>query len=365
MNKKFNKYNEQKWLNWTKTKTFFTFPMFIIWKMINDEKKNQMIIDIQTLNKIIMFDVYLLLLQTEIIALLRNKKYISIIDCFKFFHQWRIKWNHKHHFIISSHQNQEIWNVVVMKYKNSVVYIQRLIDFILWKQWAFVKIYIDDIVIFLNIFEKHVEHLWTIFKILTFKWINVLFIKSFLCYSSIKLLKQQMNALNMIISKNKFVVISKLKFPLFFAQLDHYIDFMKYLWQYISQYTFIIRPLQDRKTLLNKKIKSMKNVCKRKNYINKLFVDDFIDKEFEAFYQLQNLFWRPTIFYYFDFKLQLFIDLDVSKKFEIDEHMYNVFINLKHFQNKFFNKKNLHLKKSEMKLIMFFNREFINTKTRY
>ena len=46
-----------------------------------------MIIDIQTLNKIIMFDAYLLLLQTEIIVLLRNKKYISIINCFKFFHQ--------------------------------------------------------------------------------------------------------------------------------------------------------------------------------------------------------------------------------------------------------------------------------------
>ena len=30
MNKKFNKYHEQKRLNWTKTKTFFTFSMFII-----------------------------------------------------------------------------------------------------------------------------------------------------------------------------------------------------------------------------------------------------------------------------------------------------------------------------------------------
>ena len=86
MDKKFNKYHEQKQLNWTKTETFFTFSMFIIWKMINDEKKNQMIIDIQTLNKIIMFDVYLLSLQTEIITLLRNKKYILIINCFKFFY---------------------------------------------------------------------------------------------------------------------------------------------------------------------------------------------------------------------------------------------------------------------------------------
>ena len=159
MNKKFNKYHEQKRLNWTKTKTLFTFLMFVIWKIINDEKKNWMIIDIWTLNKIIMFNVYLLLLQTKIIALLRSKKYILIIDYFKFFYQWRVKWDHKHRFIVSSHWNQKVWNVAIMKYKNFAVYVQRFIDFILREQRAFARIYIDDIIIFSNIFEEHVEHL--------------------------------------------------------------------------------------------------------------------------------------------------------------------------------------------------------------
>ena len=168
----------------------------------------------------------------------------------------------------------------------------------------------------------------------------------------------------MATSENKFIAISKLKFPLFFTQLNHYIDFMKYLRQYIFQYTFIIRPLQNQKTLLNKKIKSMKNVHKHKNYINKLFVDDFIDKKFKAFYQLQDFFSRSMIFYHFDFKLQLFINFDVSKKFRIDEHVYHVFIDLKHFQNKFLNKKNSHSKKNKMKLIMFFSRELIDAKIR-
>ena len=109
----------------------------------------------------------------------------------------------------------------------------------------------------------------------------------------------------------------------------------------------------------------MENVRKCKNYINKLFVNHFINKEFEVFYQLQNFFLRPMIFYYFDFKLQLFINFDVSKKFGIDKYIYHVFINLKHFQNKFLNKKNSHPKKNEMKLIMFVSRELTNAKTRY
>ena len=249
MNKKFNKYHKQKWLNWIKIKTFFAFSMFVVWKMINDEKKNQMIIDIQTLNKIIMFDVYSLFLQTKIIVLLWNKKYISMINCSKFFHQWRIKWDHKHRFTVSSHRGQKVWNVAVMKYKNFVIYVQRFIYFILWNQWTFVKIYINDIIIFSKIFEKHVEHLKTIFKILIFKWISVSFIKSFLCYSPIKLLKQWMNALNMTISKIKFIVINKLKFSLFFTQLNHYIDFMKYLWQYIFLLHFYNQTFGQRRSV--------------------------------------------------------------------------------------------------------------------
>ena len=109
----------------------------------------------------------------------------------------------------------------------------------------------------------------------------------------------------------------------------------------------------------------MKNVHKRKNYINKLIVNDFIDKEFKTFYQLQNFFSRSMIFYYFDFKLQLFINFDVLKKFGIDEHVHHVFIDLKHFQNKFLNKKNSHSKKNKMKLIMFLSRELTDAKTRY
>ena len=71
------------------------------------------------------------------------------------------------------------------------------------------------------------------------------------------------------------------------------------------------------------------------------------------------------IFYHFNFKLQLFINFDVSKKFEIDEHVYHVFIDFKHFQKKFFDKKNSHLKKNKMKSIMFFNRELIDAEIRY
>ena len=50
-----------------------------------------------------------------------------------------------------SHRNQKSFNVVVMKYKNSLVYVQRQIDRLFRAYRKFVKTYVDDIVIFSRI----------------------------------------------------------------------------------------------------------------------------------------------------------------------------------------------------------------------
>ena len=90
-----------------------------------------------------------------------------------------------------------------------------------------------------------------------------------------------------------------------------------------------------------------------------------LTKNSKDFINYKIFFSRPMIFYYFDFKLQLFINFDVLKKFKVDEHVYHVFIDLKHFQDKFLNKKNFYLKKNKMKSIMFFSRELTDVETRY
>ena len=46
------------------------------------------------------------------------------------------------------YRGQEVFNVAVMGYRNSLVYVQRMIDKILRKQRGFSRAYVDDRVIF-------------------------------------------------------------------------------------------------------------------------------------------------------------------------------------------------------------------------
>ena len=69
----------------------------------------------------------------------------------------------KHKFIVILHCNQKQFNVVVMKFKNFLVYVQRKIDTILRVYRVFVRIYVDDIIIFSKTLKKHLIHLREVF----------------------------------------------------------------------------------------------------------------------------------------------------------------------------------------------------------
>ena len=77
----------------------------------------------------------------------------------------------------------------MIKYKNSSIYVQRQIDRIL-KSFDFVRVYVDNIVIFSEILNNYMKHLHAIFQILIKNNISINYKKTFLNYSFITLLKQ-------------------------------------------------------------------------------------------------------------------------------------------------------------------------------
>ena len=70
-----------------------------------------------------------------------------------------------------------------MRYKNNFAYVQRQIDRLLRKYKRFVKIYVNDIVIFFKTIEKHAIHLRVVFKMFQINNIFIKFIKFFLIIS--------------------------------------------------------------------------------------------------------------------------------------------------------------------------------------
>ena len=74
------------------------------------------------------------------------------------------------------YRGSEQWNVAVMGFKNSSIYVQRQIDKLLRDFRSFAKAYIDDIVIFSNTLKEHLNHLQQVFAL--FEKYNIA-IKSF------------------------------------------------------------------------------------------------------------------------------------------------------------------------------------------
>ena len=133
----------------------------------------------------------------------------------------------KHKFIVISHRNQKQFNIVVIKFKNFSVYVQRKIDVILRVYCVFIKIYVDDIVIFNKTLKKHLTYLRKMFQLLNFYNIRLSLKKSFLKYFIVVLLKQKIDAFEFTIIVNKLIVIINLRFLYIFKNFEKYFDFIE------------------------------------------------------------------------------------------------------------------------------------------
>ena len=184
---------------------------------------------------------------------------------------------------MTSYRDQESFKVSIMGYRNSPVYVQRMINKILRSYRHFCRACVDDIVIFFTSLKKHLAHLRLVFSTLEKMNIYLLSRKSFLDYPSIQLLSQKIDILKLATAEEKLVVITNLFFSRTLAQLKKYLDFIEYLRQYIAYYVGITKPLQLRKTFLNKFNRSMRGNA-RKRAAGSTYLTMFTLKELNAFH---------------------------------------------------------------------------------
>ena len=130
---------------------------------------------------------------------------------------------------MTSHRDQESFKVLIMSYRNSSIYIQKIINKILRSYRHFYRTYIDNIIIFFTSLKKHLTHFRLIFS--TFEKMNIYLLsrKSFLNYSSIQLLNQKIDALKLTTAEKKPIIITNLFFLKTLAQLKKYLNFIEYL----------------------------------------------------------------------------------------------------------------------------------------
>ena len=200
-----------------------------------------------------------------------------------------------------------------MKYKDSSLYVQRQTDAMLKSFKKFIKTYVDNIIIYSRILIEHVIHLIKIFDLFRIKRINLAFIKSYLKYSSITLLGQKVDSLNMFISAEKIVVIIALHFSNNLKKIDHFLDLIEYLRSSILKYAQRINSLQEKKITFIRQLFNIKKSFKKRE-TTKMRLQDSIHDKIHSFKNLQSAFNEFQFLIHFNKLRRLYIDLNAFKQ---------------------------------------------------
>lgn len=163
----FDRLHSQGRMEWSQTHSPTGYPVFVVWRpsMKNGIpiQKGRVVVDVRDFNPLVVPDIYPIPLQADILASLAGKKFITVVDAMAFFYQWRTHPDDRHFLTVVSHRGQEVFNVAVMGFINSVAYVQRQLENLLREFRHFLRVYVDDIILFSDILEDHLHHLDQLF----------------------------------------------------------------------------------------------------------------------------------------------------------------------------------------------------------
>lgn len=322
VDKTFDELHKQGRLEWTSQPTPFSYPVFVVWKDLPNEKKGRPVIDIRGLNDLLVRDAYPVPLQSDVIARLRGCSHISVLDASSFFYQWRVHPEYRHLQTVVSHRGQETFLVPIMGNMNSISYVQRQIDRILREIKGFAQAYVDDIVCGSTSLSEHLSHLRQLFTLLVKFNVSISPKKAFLGFPDVRLLGQKVNSLGLATSEEKLKAISQLRYPQTLGGLEHYLGLTGYLRQYVHFYAQLARPLQDLKTKLLKEAPTKGNP--RKAYASKTALPQASLAEQTSFEELQEALSKACILVHFNPSWILWVDLDASKEFGFGAVIFHV-----------------------------------------
>ena len=210
----------------------------MVWKyLVSGKEKRRPIIDIRGLNKLLILDVNAIPLQKDIISILRDCGWISILNVSSFFYQWRLYPSSWKFFTVVTYRGQETFRVPVIGCVNSII------DKILREVRDFARAYVDNMVVGSKSLDEHLDHLRRVFEL--FKKYNIAISpeKAFLGYPNIKLLSRRVNSIGLLTTKEILAAIAKIEYPTILGLLEYYFGLSKYLREYIYYYTQLAKPL--------------------------------------------------------------------------------------------------------------------------
>lgn len=135
--------------------------------MVYQEDKKRLVVNYKALNTYTLADCFPLPRIDHALSLLQGARYISTLDANKGFHQLCLNENSIEPTAFSTHHGLWEWTRVPMGIRNAPPFFQRVVNEMFEKEikegWLIA--YIDDLIIFSNSYEEHIEHLSRVLRI--------------------------------------------------------------------------------------------------------------------------------------------------------------------------------------------------------
>ena len=200
------------------------------------------------MNTIFFVDLYSLLLQSNIIAVLQECTYIILVNESDQFYQFLVKQKYRNRFIIISHRDKEVFNVALRRFKNSISYVQSKMNKFLRSYKFFARYYIDNIIIFSYNLKEYLIQLITIFDLFAKLHVFLKLKKFYIEYSSMTFLNQRVDELDLFTFEKKLIVIRELRFLRSLENLKIYLEIFNWFRIKIIYYAQIAQLLQISKS---------------------------------------------------------------------------------------------------------------------
>jgi len=216
-------------------------PVIVVYR----NGKARVCIDYRCVNAVTQADKYPLPRQTDILRALSGSQWLSTFDVLSGFHQLEIVEEHRHITAFCTHKHRLLeFTRLPFGLRNGPAVFQRVMNKVLAKfLWLFVLVYIDDIVIYSQSFEHHIQHLDSVLHTIAKANITLSPPKCHIGYQSLILLRQRVSRLGISTHQEKIDAVDAMKPPTKVKELQMFLGFVNYFAIYIPFYTWITKPL--------------------------------------------------------------------------------------------------------------------------
>jgi hypothetical protein len=175
--------------------------------------------------------------------MLNGAQWLTMLDALAGFTQLTMTPSASEKLVFRTHRGLWQFRRMPFGYCNGPGVFQRIMQGILAPfLWIFALVYIDDIIIFLQTFKDHLDHLNTIFSVIAHSGITLSPSKCHFAYQTLLLLGQKVSRLGLSMHREKVNAILQLDQPRNVSELQTFLGMMVYFSAYIPFYSWIMHP---------------------------------------------------------------------------------------------------------------------------